>query len=68
LLAAIRKFTEDLTQLHARLAVETVANHPMPPFGSALEFLQSLPPGPLAFETWDEYERHLREERGAWAR
>jgi hypothetical protein len=37
-------------------------------FGSALEFLESLPPGPRAFKTWEEYERHLREEKEAWDR
>jgi hypothetical protein len=37
-------------------------------FGSALEFLESLPPGPRAFKTWEEYERFLREERDSWDR
>ncbi len=41
---------------------------PQPQFGSMLEFLESLPPGPRAFETWEEYERHLREEKDAWER
>ena len=41
---------------------------PKPQFGSALEFLESLPPGPRAFSTWDEYERHLKEERDSWDR
>jgi hypothetical protein len=41
---------------------------PQPRFGSVLEFLESLPPGPRAFPTWDEYERHLREERDSWDR
>jgi hypothetical protein len=35
---------------------------------SMLEFLESLPPGPRAFPTWEEYERHLREERDSWER
>ena len=39
-----------------------------PQFGSALEFLESLPPGPRAFKTWEEYEQHLREERNSWDR
>lgn len=39
-----------------------------PQFGSALEFLESLPPGPRAFNTWEEYEQHLREERDSWER
>ena len=41
---------------------------PEPSFGSALEFLESLPPGPRAFKTWEEYEHHLREERNSWDR
>jgi hypothetical protein len=39
-----------------------------PQFGSALEFLESLPAGPRAFSTWEEYERHLREEKDSWER
>ena len=35
---------------------------------SMLEFLELLPPGPRAFPTWDEYERHLREEKDSWER
>ena len=41
---------------------------PAPRFGSALEFLESLPAGPRAFTTWEEHERHLREEKEAWER
>jgi hypothetical protein len=41
---------------------------PQPQFASALEFLESLPPGPRAFPTWEEYERHLREEKDSWDR
>jgi hypothetical protein len=39
-----------------------------PHFNSALEFLDSLPAGPHAFTTWQEYERHLQEERDSWDR
>jgi hypothetical protein len=35
---------------------------------SMLEFLATLPPGPRAFKTWEEYERHLRQEKDAWDR
>ena len=35
---------------------------------SMLEFLETLPPGPRAFPTWEEYERHLQEEKNAWER
>jgi hypothetical protein len=37
-------------------------------FASALDFLESLPPGPRAFATWEEYERHLQKEKAAWER
>jgi hypothetical protein len=30
---------------------------------SMLEFLATLPPGPRASPTWEEYERHLQEEK-----
>ena len=36
--------------------------------GSALAFLESLPPGPRAFKTWEDYEQHLREEKDSWDR
>jgi hypothetical protein len=35
---------------------------------SMLEFVKSLPPGPRAFPTWEEYEQHLREEKDSWER
>jgi hypothetical protein len=35
---------------------------------SMLELLETLPPGPRAFDTWEEYEQHLREEKDAWDR
>jgi hypothetical protein len=35
---------------------------------SMLEFIATLPPGPRAFATWEEYEQHLREEKDAWDR
>ncbi len=41
---------------------------PKPHRLSMLEFVESLPPGPRAFKTWEEYEQHLREEKEAWER
>lgn len=41
---------------------------PQSQFASALEFLESLPPGPRAFPTWEVYERHLRGEKDSWDR
>ena len=38
------------------------------PFISALDFLESLPTGPRAFPTWEEYEQFLREEKDSWER
>jgi hypothetical protein len=35
---------------------------------SMLDFLQTMPPGPRAFKTWEQYEQHLREEKAAWDR
>ncbi len=35
---------------------------------SLLVFVESLPPGPRAFPTWEEYEQHLREDRNSWDR
>ena len=35
---------------------------------SVLKFVDSLPDGPRAFATWDEYEQHLRQERESWDR
>lgn len=58
-------------ELHEGIKVEVIVvlpEKPHPRFGSALEFLESLPPGPRAFKTWDDYERHLREERDSWDR
>jgi hypothetical protein len=48
--------------------VEVIVVLPQRPesqFASALDFLESLPPGPRAFKTWEEYEQHLREEKDA---
>ena len=33
---------------------------------SLIEFLKTLPPGPRAFKTWEEYERFLQEEKNSW--
>lgn len=39
-----------------------------PPRISMLELVASLPPGPRAFPTWEEYEQHLQEEKDSWER
>jgi hypothetical protein len=36
--------------------------------GGILDFLQSLPPGPRSYPTWEEFERSFQEERDAWER
>ena len=33
-----------------------------------LDLIASLPPGPRAFATWEEYETYLREEKDSWER
>jgi hypothetical protein len=35
---------------------------------SALTFLDTLPPGPRSFPTWEEFERRFQAERDAWDR
>jgi hypothetical protein len=40
----------------------------LPPRRSLLEWLDSLPPGPRSYSTWEEVEQHLQEERDAWER
>ena len=48
--------------------IVVLPEQPEPRRVSMLEFLESLPPGPRAFPTWEEYEKHLREEKNAWER
>lgn len=33
---------------------------------SMLEFIKDLPPGPRAFDTWEEYESFLQQEKDSW--
>jgi hypothetical protein len=33
---------------------------------SLVEFLDSLPPGPRSFATWEEVERAFKQERDSW--
>jgi hypothetical protein len=42
-------------------------NQPKPRM-SLVAFLDSLPDGPRAFTSWEEYELFLREEKEAWDR
>jgi hypothetical protein len=42
-------------------------NQPKPRM-SLVAFLDSLPDGPRAFASWEEYEQFLREEKEAWDR
>jgi hypothetical protein len=51
-----------------KVEVTVVPDQTKPRRLSMLEFLETLPPGPRAFETWEEYEQHLREEKDAWDR
>lgn len=35
---------------------------------SVISFIDALPDGPRACATWEEYERHLGQERNSWER
>jgi hypothetical protein len=48
--------------------IVVLADQPASYRPSMLEFLESLPAGPRAFKTWEEYEQHLRAEKDAWER
>ena len=51
--------------------VEVIVVLPEPPQKKAismLEFLESLPPGPLLFQTPEEADRYIKEERDSWER
>jgi hypothetical protein len=52
----------------AKVEVAIVSDQAKPRRLSMLDFLKTLPPGPRAFETWEEYEQHLRQEKEAWDR
>jgi hypothetical protein len=52
----------------AKVEVTVLPNEEKPRRLSMLEFLDSLPAGPRAFENWEEYEQHLRQEKEAWDR
>lgn len=55
----------------ARVEVIVVLpQQPAPRRLSMVEFLETLPPGPSprCFPSWEEYERHLQEEKDAWER
>ncbi|HLN30343.1 MAG TPA: hypothetical protein VK395_21555 [Gemmataceae bacterium] len=41
---------------------------PAPPRRSMLEFLATLPPGPLLFKTPEDTNRYIQEERDSWER
>jgi hypothetical protein len=42
-----------------------LSKQPQPQFAAALEFLKSVLLSPHAFPIWEEYVRHLREEKNA---
>ncbi len=53
----------------ARVEVIVVLpEQPQPRRMSMLEFLATLPPGPLLFKTPEEADRHIQEERDSWER
>jgi hypothetical protein len=48
--------------------IVVVQQHSTPVRRSMLEFLKSLPPGPLLFATPEEANRYIKEERDSWER
>ena len=48
--------------------VGVLPEKPQPRRMSMLEFVESLPPGSRAFPTWEDYEKHLQQEKDAWER
>jgi hypothetical protein len=51
----------------ARVEVTVVlAEQSMPPKMAMIDLVKTLPPGPRAFDTWEEYERFLEEEKNSW--
>jgi hypothetical protein len=52
----------------ARVEVIVVLPLPPPRRQSMLEFLATLPPGPLLFKTPEEANRYIQEERDSWDR
>lgn len=51
-----------------KVEVIVVLPESSPPRRSMLEFLATLPPGPLLFKTPEEADRYLQEERDSWER
>lgn len=52
----------------AKVEVIVVLEKQQPPRMSMLDFLETLPPGPSprCYPSWEEYERHVQEEKNAW--
>src|SRR5690349_6780965 len=48
--------------------IVVLPSQPQPPRVSMLDFLATLPPGPLLFKTPEEANRYLQEERDSWER
>jgi hypothetical protein len=51
-----------------KVTITVVVPEPRATRTSMVEFLASLPTGPRAFPTWQEYNEHLREEKDSWDR
>ena len=49
--------------VHVIITPETSSS---PNSESIVAFLDSLPDGPRAFATWDEYDQYLKQERESW--
>lgn len=58
-------------ELQVGQVAEVIVIKPKKPeskYGSVLEFLDSLPPGPRLFKTPKEVDEYLQEERNSWDR
>ena len=53
----------DLVNVVVSRCVQPPATSP-----SIMSFIDSLPDGPRAFGSWEDYEQHLRRERESWDR
>lgn len=49
------------------VTVEQIHSPPLDT-SSIVQFLDSLPDGPRAFSSWEQYDQHLREDRESWDR
>ena len=52
----------------SEVEVAIMSERKAPTQHSVLDLIDSLPPGPHSYPTWDEFKRRFQEERDAWKR